>query len=73
MNALFDTTFLLREPTEIHHVLLPFLPRHGDQIELNGTVYIVIKTVYSLSAYQYGCTTAIPAKVFVRRKTDNDF
>lgn len=73
MNTLFDITFLLRETREIHHVLLPFLPRGGDQIELNGIVYIVIKTMYDLSTYQGGCTSTIPAKVFVRRKTDNDF
>lgn len=73
MDTLFDITFLLQETKKIHHVLLPFLPRHGEQIELNGIVYIVIKTMYDLSAYQCGCTSAIPAKISVRRKTDNDF
>lgn len=73
MNTLFDISFLLSETRELHHVLLPFLPRHGDQIKLNGTVYIVEKTMYDLSAYQCGCTSAIPAKIFVRRKTDNDY
>ena len=73
MDILFDISFLLQETKEIHHVLLPFLPRNGDQIVLNGSVYIVKKTMYDLSTYQGGCPSAIPAKVFVRRKTDNDY
>lgn len=73
MNTLFDISFLLRETKEIRRVSLPFLPRNGDQIVLNGSVYIVTKTMYDLSTDQGGCTSAIPAKVFVRRKTENDF
>jgi hypothetical protein len=29
--------------------------------------------MYDLSMYQCGSTSAIPTKIFVRRKTDNDF
>lgn len=73
MDTLFDVTVLLRGNREIRRVLLPFLPRNEDQIELNGKVYIVVKIMYDLSTYQGGCNSAIPAKVFVRLKTDNDF
>ncbi len=73
MDTLFDVAVLLRGNREIRHILLPFLPRYEDQIELNGKVYIVIKVMYDLSAYQGGCNLAIPAKAFVRLKTDNDF
>ncbi len=73
MDTLFDVVVLLRGNREIRRILLSFLPRNEDQIELNGKVYIVIKVMYDLSAYQGGGNLAIPAKVFVRLNIYNDF
>ncbi len=71
-NMMFDV-ILLQGTKEILCARLPFLPRAQDQFEINGTAYMVSKTIYDLSAYQDGSTPAIPAKVYVRRKTDNDY
>lgn len=73
MAILFDVAVLLRGGKELRRILLPFPPNCGNQIELTGSVYIVTKTMYDLSAYQGGCGSAIPTKTFVRMKTDDDF
>ncbi len=71
-NTMFDVV-ILQGTKQVLCARLPFLPGAQDQFEFNGTVYIVSKTIYDLSAYQDGSTPAIPAKVYVRRKTDNDY
>lgn len=72
-NMPFDVTLLLRGTKVIFHSLLPFLPKDGDQIKLNGKVYIVQRAIYDLSECQVGRASAIPAEVIVRMKNDNDF
>lgn len=69
----FDVTLLLKRTKVVFHGFLPFLPKDGDQIKLDGKVYIVQRTVYDLSECQIAHTSAIPAEVTVRMKTDNDF
>lgn len=72
-NMTFDVTLLLKGTKVVFHGLLPFLPKSGDQIKLDGKVYIVQRTIYDLSECQNSRTFAIPADVTVRLKNDNDF
>ena len=69
---MFYVTFALKG-REVHHTTLPFLPRADDHMIINGMTYIALKVEYDLSAHQGQNGSAIPARVVVRRKTDNDF
>jgi len=72
-NIPFNVTLLLKGAKVVFHGLLPFLPKDGDQIKLDGKIYIALRTVYDISECQNSHTNAIPAEVMVRLKNDNDF
>jgi len=72
-NIPFDVTLLLKGTNVVFLGLLPFLPKDGDQIKLDGKIYIALRTVYDISGYQNSHSNAIPAEVMVRLKNDNDF